>query len=152
MNARGDGQTGWSKAWKISIWARLRDGDRAYKLANEFIKSNVYPNLWGFHPPFQIDCNFGYAAGVGEMLLQSHLGVIELLPALPKAWPNGSVKGMRARGGYEVDIAWKDGKLTQAIIRNVSSPTGEREVRYGDVTTKVVVPPGESRNFNGKSK
>ncbi len=147
MNARGDGATGWSKAWKICIWARLHDGDRAYKLLSEFIKRNVYPNLWGFHPPFQIDCNFGYAAGVGEMLVQSDLGVIHLLPALPKAWPTGKVTGLRARGGFEVDIEWKDGKLVRATLRNVSSPTGECAVRYGDVTAKLFVPKGASRLF-----
>lgn len=147
MNARGDGATGWSKAWKICIWARLHDGDRAYKLIGEFIRGNVYPNLWGYHPPFQIDCNFGYAAGVGEMLVQSHAGFIHLLPALPKAWPDGRVKGMRARGGFEVDVDWKDGKLVRAVIHNVSSPGGTCPVRYGDKTSTVSVPRGESRVF-----
>jgi alpha-L-fucosidase 2 len=142
MNARGDGETGWSKAWKICIWARLRDGDRAYKLAGEFIKGNVYPNLWGFHPPFQIDCNFGYAAGVGEMLVQSHLGVVELLPALPKAWPTGSVRGLRARGGYEVDIEWKNGLLTRALVRGVSNGPGKCAVRYGKETRTLEIARG----------
>jgi len=150
MNARGDGATGWSKVWKISIWARLHDGDRAYKLLGEFIKNNVFPNLWGYHPPFQIDCNFGYAAGVGEMLAQSHMGYIHLLPALPKAWPTGSVRGLRARGGYEVDMEWRDGKLTGATIRNVSSLTTECAIRYQDITTKIAVPKGESRVFPGQ--
>jgi alpha-L-fucosidase 2 len=169
MNARGDGATGWSKAWKICIWARLQDGDRAYKLIGEFIRGNVYPNLWGYHPPFQIDCNFGYAAGVGEMLVQSHMGrlsvisdqsagprtqlpepyILHLLPALPKAWPSGSVKGLRARGGYEVDMTWKDGKLIRAMLRNVSGPDGECVVRYRDVTTKLAVPRGKSQVFTG---
>ncbi|MFT5122892.1 MAG: alpha-L-fucosidase 2 [Kiritimatiellia bacterium] len=147
MNARGDGATGWSKAWKIAIWARLHDGDRAYKLLGEFIRNNVYPNLYGFHPPFQIDCNFGYAAGVYEMLVQSHMGYIDLLPSLPKAWPAGSVQGLRVRGGYELDIEWKDGELTRTVIRNVSSPTGECAVRYGERTAEMVVPAGESREF-----
>jgi len=149
MNARGDGSTGWSKAWKICIWARLQDGDRAYKLASEFIKTNVYPNLWGYHPPFQIDCNFGYTAGVCEMLLQSHMGTLHILPALPNAWPTGSVKGLRARGGFEVDIEWNDGKLTRALIRNVSSPTGKCVVRYGEKTSELSVPAGESREYKG---
>jgi alpha-L-fucosidase 2 len=150
MNARGDGATGWSKVWKIAIWARLHDGDRAYKLLGEFIRNNVYQNMYGFHPPFQIDCNFGYAAGVNEMLVQSHMGYIHLLPSLPKAWPTGNIKGLRVRGGYEMDIEWKDQKLTRAMIRNVSNPTGECELRYGEKTQKITVPHGESRLFTGK--
>lgn len=142
MNARGDGSTGWSKVWKICIWARLQDGDRAYKLLGEFIKNNVYPNLWGFHPPFQIDCNFGYAAGVCEMLVQSHTGVIQLLPALPKAWPVGSVKGLRARGGVELDMEWKDGKVTSYHIR--SAEPREVKVRVNGETKTVKSEPSKA--------
>jgi len=145
MNARGDGATGWSKAWKICIWARLQDGDRAYKLIGEFIRGNVFPNLWGFHPPFQIDCNFGYAAGVGEMLAQSHLGFVQLLPALPKAWPAGSVKGMRVRGGCEVDLEWKDGRLVQAVVRRVAEGKGNVTCRYGKNAAEFTLAAGESR-------
>jgi alpha-L-fucosidase 2 len=145
MNARGDGATGWSKAWKICMWARLHDGDRAYKLIGEFIKGNVYPNLWGYHPPFQIDCNFGYAAGVSEMLVQSHLGVLHLLPALPKAWSSGHITGMRVRGGYEVDLDWKDGALTQAVVRGTANQPGTVEVRYKKGTCAVALAKGESR-------
>ncbi len=145
MNARGDGATGWSKAWKICIWARLQDGDRAYKLIGEFIRGNVYPNLWGYHPPFQIDCNFGYAAGVGEMLVQSHMGFIHLLPALPKAWPAGSVRGMRVRGGCEVDIDWKDGLLAQAAVRRIADASGTVTVRYGKGVAVLPLAQGESR-------
>ena len=145
MNARGDGATGWSKVWKISIWARLHDGDRAYKLLGEFVKGNVFPNLFGYHPPFQIDGNFGYAAGVNEMLVQSHLGVVHLLPALPKAWATGSVTGMRARGGYELDLAWKDGLLTQAVVRGVSNGPGQCMVRYGTGTSTFTLAKGEAR-------
>lgn len=152
MNARGDGATGWSKVWKIAIWARLHDGDRAYKLLGEFIRNNVYQNMYGFHPPFQIDCNFGYAAGVNEMLVQSHMGYIHLLPSLPKAWPAGHIQGLRVRGGYEMDIEWKDQKLTRAVIRNISNPTGECELRYGEKTGKILVPRGESREFTGNEK
>jgi len=159
MNARGDGATGWSKAWKIAIWARLHDGDRAYKVLGEFIKRNVYPNLFGFHPPFQIDCNFGYAAGVNEMLVQSHMHVasapspggtpdtrlVHLLPALPKAWPSGAVKGMRVRGGYELNMEWKDGKLVKATLRGVSNEKTPVTVRYGAATTTVKPARDESR-------
>jgi alpha-L-fucosidase 2 len=158
MNARGDGATGWSKAWKICIWARLHDGNRAYKLLSEFIKNNVYPNLWGFHPPFQIDCNFGYAAGVCEMLLQSHMQaegegdgrgyILQLLPALPDAWAAGSVNGLRARGGYEVDIEWKDGRLVHAVIRNISGADGTCVVKYGEATMKLELAAGKSRELN----
>jgi alpha-L-fucosidase 2 len=152
MNARGDGATGWSKVWKIAIWARLHDGDRAYKLLGEFIRNNVYQNMYGFHPPFQIDCNFGYAAGINEMLVQSHMGYIHLLPSLPNAWPAGNIKGLRVRGGYEIDIEWKDQRLTRAVIRNVSNPTGACELRYGEKTEKLAVPRGESREFDGNEK
>ena len=142
LNHRGDGATGWSMGWKLNQWARLHDGNRAYKLYGNLLKNGTLDNLWDTHPPFQIDGNFGGTAGVTEMLMQSHMGFIHLLPALPDAWKEGEVKGLCAKGNFEVSIRWKDGKLEQAEI--ISKNGGSCEVRYNDVTFVLKTDRGKS--------
>ncbi len=127
--AHGEAGTGWSKAWKMNFWARLRDGDHAHFLLAQLLKENTMANLWDAYvgPPFQIDANFGSTAGVAEMLLQSQDGVVDILPALPKAWPDGEVRGLRARGGATIDIAWRDGRARSVTV--TATRTGPLTIR-----------------------
>jgi len=165
LKARGDAGTGWSMAWKIAYWARLLDGDHAHKMLRgqlavpgyaarlEKIKpgfdsnGGTFPNLWDAHPPFQIDGNFGATAAICEMLLQSQTDEIRLLPALPSAWQTGSVKGLRARGNFEIDESWSDGKLTAATIR--APKGGTARIRYNESVVEVAVKARESVQLNG---
>ena len=148
LEMRGDEATGWSLAWKINLWARLEDGDHAYKLVQMLLTPDrTAPNLFDLHPPFQIDGNFGAVSGVCEMLLQSHAGDLHLLPALPSAWPSGSVRGLRARGGFEVEMAWQDGRLTRAAVR--SHIGGPCVVRLGERVVTLETQPGKSYALDG---
>lgn len=159
LQYRGDDATGWSIGWKINLWARLLDGDHAYTmirtllnlLPNDGVRKDypagrVYPNLFDAHPPFQIDGNFGFTAGVAEMLVQSHEGFIRLLPALPVFWPEGEVSGLRCRGGFEVSIRWSKGKLTAASIKSLLG--GECRVMVNDELRSFPTKKGQSYDIN----
>jgi len=147
---RGDAATGWSLGWKLNLWARFKDGDHAYKLLQMLLSpakgAGSYPNLFDAHPPFQIDGNFGGAAGIGEMLIQSHTQYIDLLPALPTALPNGEVKGICARGGFVLNVKWSNGKLEQLEIFSKAGNTAQ--LRYAGKVLKLQTVKGKTYKLN----
>ncbi|MFT4054343.1 MAG: glycoside hydrolase family 95 protein [Novosphingobium sp.] len=148
LEIRGDKATGWATAWRINLWARLRDGDHAHAILRFLLgPERTYPNMFDAHPPFQIDGNFGGTSGITEMLMQSIGSRIHLLPALPSAWPTGSIRGLRARGACMIDLSWKGGALAQARV--VSAIGGSHEVRCGEVRRTIDFKPGKAVVLTG---
>jgi alpha-L-fucosidase 2 len=163
LTTRGDEGTGWSLAWKINFWARFREGNHAWKMVQMLLRpegqsaakatgggssgGGSYPNLFDAHPPFQIDGNFGGAAGIVEMLMQSHLDAIDILPALPDGIPEGHIRGIRARGAFELEFKWSAGKLTSLkISSNAGSPV---KIRYNGKVFSSTTKKGEILEFDG---
>jgi alpha-L-fucosidase 2 len=130
----GGGHTGWSRAWMINFYARLKDAEQAHYHVQKLFEKSTHPNLFDNHPPFQIDGNFGGTAGIAEMLIQSHAGYVDLLPTLPEEWKNGRVSGLMARGGFQVDMAWNDGKLTELQILSKLGKTLELRFASSEVS------------------
>ena len=148
--SHGGGHTGWSRAWIINFFARLQDGEAAYENLLALLRKSTLPNLFDTHPPFQIDGNFGATAGITEMLMQSHAGEIELLPALPSAWPQGHIHGIVARGGFEIDLDWEAGKLKQVkVLSKLGNPC---QIRYGDKVVTFKTKKGETYVLDGNLK
>jgi alpha-L-fucosidase 2 len=146
LEIRGDDATGWGIGWRLNLWARLGDGEHAYKILRMLLSpERTYPNLFDAHPPFQIDGNFGGTAGITEMLLQSWGGSIFLLPALPEQWPTGTVRGLRVRGAAGVDLHWQDGRLARAQLS--SDKGGDYALVYGNQVLDVAMQAGESAGF-----
>jgi len=137
--ASGGGHTGWSRAWIVNFYARLQDGEAAWDHVQQLLAKTTLDNLFNTHPPFQIDGNFGGTAGIAEMLIQSHNDKIRILPALPKAWPEGTVTGIKARGGFECDLSWSNGKLKKAVI--FSEKGGKVEIEYGSFLNEIDLKP-----------
>jgi alpha-L-fucosidase 2 len=165
LEIKGDESTGWSKGWRINLWARLYDGNHAYKMYRELLTyvdpdgmerteysrgGGTYPNLWDAHPPFQIDGNFGGAAGVIEMLIQSHSGVINLLPALPDAWPDGAIRGVCARGGFELTFSWGNGQLKELELLSKAGNSCTLKYRKEEIVFETEA--GESYYFKPGSE
>ncbi|HWA25874.1 MAG TPA: glycoside hydrolase family 95 protein [Lacunisphaera sp.] len=158
LETRGDISTGWAIAWRLNLWARLQDAERTHRILRALLgPERTYPNLFDAHPPFQIDGNLGGTAAIAEMLLQSHEPLengpenafeLQLLPTLPKAWPTGSVTGLRARGGFEVDLTWADGQLTTATVRTAHG--GTTKLRYGAAARDLTLPAGGSFTWDGR--
>jgi alpha-L-fucosidase 2 len=148
LELRGDESTGWATAWRANLWARLRDGEHAHRILRFLLgHDRTYPNLFDAHPPFQIDGNFGGAAAIAEMLMQSRGDDIWLLPALPRAWPTGSVRGLRARGACGVDLAWRDGRLKRVVLTGDIEST--RKVHLAGSVASVDLKPGRPVRLSG---